>query len=125
MNRRSKRRSVVKQRTRRLKRVSRKQSRRVSRKQSRRVSRKQSRRVSRKQSRRVSRKQSRRVSRKQSRRVSRNQLQKHRGIYPAIFVINLRRDQEKWNKYKDDSRFIRYSACNGIEMSRKNPYFDK
>ncbi len=104
MNRRSKRRSVVKQRTRRVKRISRK---RVSRKQSRRVSRK-----------RISRKQSRRVSRK-------SQLQKHKGVYPAIFVINLRRDQEKWNKYKDDSRYIRYSACNGIEMSRKNPYFDK
>ena len=50
---------------------------------------------------------------------------KHRGTYPAIFVINLRRDTEKWDKYKDDSRYIRYSACNGIEMSRENPYYGR
>jgi len=50
---------------------------------------------------------------------------KHKGKYPAIFVINLRRDTDKWDKYKDDSRYIRYSACNGIEMSRKNPYYDR
>ena len=50
---------------------------------------------------------------------------KRKGSYPAIFVINLRRDPDKWSKYKDDSRFIRYSACNGVEMSQANPYYDK
>ena len=44
---------------------------------------------------------------------------------PKIFVINLRRDKEKWSKYKKDDRYIRFSACNGVEMSRENPYFDR
>jgi len=47
------------------------------------------------------------------------------GDLPHIFVINLKRDEEKWNKYKDDPRYHRYSACNGIEMSEENPYYDK
>lgn len=44
---------------------------------------------------------------------------------PKIFVINLRRDKEKWSKYKKDDRYIRFSACNGVEMSKENPYFDR
>jgi GR25 family glycosyltransferase involved in LPS biosynthesis len=44
---------------------------------------------------------------------------------PKIFVINLKKDKDKWNKYKNDDRYIRYSACNGIEMSKDNPYYDR
>ena len=44
---------------------------------------------------------------------------------PKIFVINLKRDEDKWSKYKKDDRYIRFSACNGVEMSKENPYFDK
>jgi len=44
---------------------------------------------------------------------------------PKIFVINLRRDKEKWSKYKNDPNYIRYSACNGVEMSKANPYYDR
>jgi len=44
---------------------------------------------------------------------------------PKIFVINLRGDKDKWKKYKGHNNFIRYSACNGIEMSQANPYYDK
>ena len=47
---------------------------------------------------------------------------------PKIFVINLRRDHEKWGKYKtkyNDGLLSRYSACNGMEMSRANPYYNK
>jgi len=40
-------------------------------------------------------------------------------------VINLKRDGEKWSKYKKDDRYIRFSACNGVEMSKENPYFDR
>ena len=44
---------------------------------------------------------------------------------PKIFVINLRRDPHKWEKYEGDynkGKLTRYSACNGMEMSRANPY---
>ena len=44
---------------------------------------------------------------------------------PKIFVINLKKDKDKWNKYKNDDRYIRFSACNGIEMSKDNPYYDR
>ena len=44
---------------------------------------------------------------------------------PKIFVINLRGDKDKWNKYKNNDKYMRYSACNGIEMSQANPYYDK
>jgi GR25 family glycosyltransferase involved in LPS biosynthesis len=44
---------------------------------------------------------------------------------PKIFVINLKKDKDKWNKYKDNKNYIRYSACNGVEMSKQNPYYDK
>ena len=44
---------------------------------------------------------------------------------PKIFVINLRGDKDKWNKYKNNDKYVRYSACNGIEMSQANPYYDK
>jgi len=44
---------------------------------------------------------------------------------PKIFVINLKKDKDKWDKYKEDDRYMRYSACNGLEMSQENPYFDK
>ena len=44
---------------------------------------------------------------------------------PKIFVINLRKDKEKWSKYKNDERYIRFSACNGVEMSQDNPYYDR
>jgi GR25 family glycosyltransferase involved in LPS biosynthesis len=48
-----------------------------------------------------------------------------KGDLPKIFVINLRKDKDKWSKYKNDARYMRYSACNGLEMSKQNPYFDK
>ena len=50
-----------------------------------------------------------------------------RGL-PKIFVINLRRDKEKWQKYNNDfekGKLSRYSACNGMEVSKANPYYDK
>ena len=48
-----------------------------------------------------------------------------KGNLPKIFVINLRRDKDKWEKYNDDSRYIRFSACNGIEVSKANPYYKR
>ena len=65
--------------------------------------------------------------RKSTRRKStrRKSTRKKRSKLPKIFVINLRRDKEKWSKYKDDERYIRFSACNGVEMSKGNPYYDK
>jgi GR25 family glycosyltransferase involved in LPS biosynthesis len=48
-----------------------------------------------------------------------------RNKLPKIFVINLKKDKDKWEKYKNDDNYIRYSACNGIEMSQENPYYDK
>ena len=48
-----------------------------------------------------------------------------KGNLPKIFVINLRRDKDKWEKYKDDSRYIRFSACNGVEVSKANPYYKR
>ena len=47
---------------------------------------------------------------------------------PKIFVINLRRDPHKWEKYEGDynkGKLTRYSACNGMEMSRANPYYGR
>ena len=47
---------------------------------------------------------------------------------PKIFVINLRRDPHKWEKYESDykrGKLTRFSACNGMEVSRANPYYDK
>jgi GR25 family glycosyltransferase involved in LPS biosynthesis len=47
---------------------------------------------------------------------------------PKIFVINLRRDLEKWDKYHNDyekGMLSRYSACNGMEVSTANPYYDR
>ena len=44
---------------------------------------------------------------------------------PKIFVINLKKDKDKWKKYENNENYIRYSACNGIEMSQANPYYDK
>ncbi len=98
-------------------------SRRTSKK---RVSRRTPRRTTRQTPRRTTRRTSKkRVSRRTSKKKNTNRTVTRKGKFPAIFVINLRRDKEKWNKYKDDSRFIRFSACNGIEMSQENPYFDK
>ena len=48
-----------------------------------------------------------------------------KGNLPKIFVINLRRDKDKWEKYNDDSRYIRFSACNGVEVSKANPYYKR
>jgi GR25 family glycosyltransferase involved in LPS biosynthesis len=56
---------------------------------------------------------------------------KHRKAYeglPKIFVINLRRDPDKWEKYDTDykrGKLSRFSACNGMEMSEANPYYDR
>ena len=50
-----------------------------------------------------------------------------RGL-PKIFVINLRRDKEKWQKYNNDfekGKLSRYSACNGMEVSKANPYYKR
>ena len=47
---------------------------------------------------------------------------------PKIFVINLRRDPHKWEKYESDykrGKLTRFSACNGMEVSRANPYYDR
>ena len=47
---------------------------------------------------------------------------------PKIFIINLKRDKDKWKKYEGDYKkglVTRYSACDGMKMSRKNPYYDK
>jgi GR25 family glycosyltransferase involved in LPS biosynthesis len=60
---------------------------------------------------------------KESKKRSKNNKQSN-GL-PKIFVINLKRDGEKWSKYKKDDRYIRFSACNGVEMSKENPYFDR
>ena len=90
------------------------------------------RRVSRRAGKRVTRRVSRKYGKRTPSRVSRKNPTKkkypaikRKGSFPAIFVINLKRDPDKWKKYKDDSRFIRYSACNGVEMSQANPYYDK
>lgn len=48
-----------------------------------------------------------------------------KGELPKIFVINLRKDKDKWSKYKNDKRYMRYSACNGLEMSKANPFYDR
>ncbi len=48
-----------------------------------------------------------------------------KGKLPKIFVINLRKDKDKWSKYKNDERYMRYSACNGLEMSKQNPFYDR
>ena len=47
---------------------------------------------------------------------------------PKIFVIYLRRDPHKWEKYESDykrGKLTRFSACNGMEVSRANPYYDR
>ena len=47
---------------------------------------------------------------------------------PKIFVINLHRDPHKWDKYEKDYKkglLTRYSACNGMEMSQANPYYNR
>ena len=44
---------------------------------------------------------------------------------PLIFVINLDRDKKKWEKYKDDNRFIRFTACDGMKTGKSNPYYKK
>ena len=67
-------------------------------------------------------KRSRRKTKGSKKRITSN---KRSNGLPKIFVINLRRDKEKWSKYKKDDRYIRFSACNGVEMSKENPYFDK
>ena len=67
-------------------------------------------------------KRSRRKTKGSKKRITSN---KRSNGLPKIFVINLRRDKEKWSKYKKDERYIRFSACNGVEMSKENPYFDK
>jgi len=67
-------------------------------------------------------KQSRRKTKGSKKRITSN---KRSNGLPKIFVINLRRDKEKWSKYKKDDRYIRFSACNGVEMSKENPYFDR
>ena len=73
-------------------------------------------------SRRSDNKRSRRLVKKQ---ITNNKRSKKSSNLPKIFVINLRRDKEKWTKYKKDQRYIRFSACNGVEMSKENPYFDR
>ena len=63
--------------------------------------------------------------------VKKKSKKKHRikpSDLPKIFVINLKRDKEKWKKYQSNYRdgiLSRYSACNGMEVSRANPYYDK
>ena len=69
---------------------------------------------------------SRRISNSRRKKTQRrSNVNRRRSKLPKIFVINLRRDTEKWSKYKDDERYIRFSACNGVEMSKENPYYDK
>ena len=71
-------------------------------------------------------KRSRRQTRKRgTKRKERKKDKKITSKLPKIFVINLKRDEEKWSKYKKDKRFIRFSACNGVEMSKENPYFER
>ena len=41
------------------------------------------------------------------------------------FNVILRKDKDKWSKYKNDERYMRYSACNGLEMSKANPFYDR
>lgn len=65
------------------------------------------------------------VRRKSVRRKSVRRKSMDKKDFPKIFVINLRRDEDKWKKYEKDSRFIRFSACNGVEMSQQNPYYHK
>tara|TARA_Y100001958_G_C21247885_1_gene579834 strand:+ start:8693 stop:9559 length:867 start_codon:yes stop_codon:yes gene_type:complete len=96
-----------------------KRSRRLN-KRSRRSGNKKSRRLN-KRSRRLN-KRSRRIKSTNNKRSKRS---KKSSKLPKIFVINLRRDKEKWSKYKKDKRFIRFSACNGVELSKENPYFDR
>ena len=90
---------------------------------------KQSRRIKKgsRNSRRINRinRKSRRINRKTKGSKKRITSNKRSNGLPKIFVINLRRDKEKWSKYKKDDRYIRFSACNGVEMSKENPYFDK
>ena len=65
---------------------------------------------------------------KTQKKVINNKHRKAKKGLPKIFVINLRRDHEKWGKYKsnyNNGLLSRYSACNGMEMSRANPYYDK
>ena len=67
----------------------------------------------------------------EKRMIVKNRKKKHRKApsgLPKIFVINLKRDKEKWKKYQSrfkDGKLSRYSACNGMEVSRANPYYDK
>lgn len=91
-----------------------------------RTNKKRSRRLN-KRPRRSDNKRPRRTNNKRSRRTKRtnNKRSKKSSNLPKIFVINLRRDKEKWSKYKKDQRYIRFSACNGVEMSKENPYFDR
>ncbi len=100
---------------------------RKNKKRSRRLNNKRStdKRLDKKRSRRLNNKRSndkKRYKRKNNKRTKRS---KKSSNLPKIFVINLRRDKEKWSKYKKDDRYIRFSACNGVEMSKENPYFDR
>lgn len=64
---------------------------------------------------------------KKTQKVSKKKNYTKKGM-PKIFIINLKRDKTKWNKYKDDynkGKVTRYSACDGMKMSRENPYYDK
>ena len=105
-----------------------KQSRRISRakvrKSSRRINRKSRRinRINRKSRKTRKDKQSRRQTKESKNKIKSN---KRSNGLPKIFVINLKRDEDKWSKYKKDKRFIRFSACNGVEMSKENPYFER
>jgi GR25 family glycosyltransferase involved in LPS biosynthesis len=134
--RRSARRSTTRRATRRsARRSARRATRRSTRRSARRSTRRSVRISTRRSIRRSTRRSVRRAARRSVRRSAKRSAKrstikrypkvKQGGKLPAIFVINLRRDKDKWEKYKKDSRYIRYSACNGVEMSRENPYFDR
>jgi|TARA_Y100000389_G_C17421602_1_gene497053 GR25 family glycosyltransferase involved in LPS biosynthesis len=67
------------------------------------------------------------IARKRTKKRTKKNRPASRGM-PKIFVINLRRDPHKWEKYEEDynkGKLTRYSACNGMEISKANPYYDR
>ena len=46
-------------------------------------------------------------------------------MYEILIWLHLKNIIDKWSKYINDERYMRYSACNGLEMSKANPFYDR